>query len=59
MGYEIVEGYFSASLSRHNSQKDKEDGSLWLDFVNRIKEIADEEKYSKIFLTVGANVEVI
>lgn len=50
MGYELVDFKVIASLSRHNSDKDKEHDRLWEDATKRIEEIINDPKYKPIGL---------
>lgn len=52
MGYDSATLRVSASLSRHNSPKDKEHDKLWDEFVSRVTAIAKEEKFQAIYLEV-------
>jgi hypothetical protein len=53
MGREAVGMRYSATVSRHNSERDAEDDALWADFRGRVRAIADEPKYEPIFLMGG------
>jgi hypothetical protein len=55
MGYERVQGRFSALLSRHNSARDREDDALWNEFVQRVRELAGEDKYKAIMPDMDAD----
>lgn len=57
MGYLYVSGKFYGTVSRHNSNRDKEHNALWLDYIKRITEIAEEEKYKDIILHIDADTE--
>jgi hypothetical protein len=48
MGYLHVEFKIVASVSRHNSDKDKEHDELWEDVIRRVDEIMKDPKYSEI-----------
>ena len=54
MGTELFEGYFSARLARHNSEKDKRHNALWLDFINQARWLAANKKYEEIDLEIRA-----
>jgi hypothetical protein len=55
MGYLLVEGKFSASLSRHNSLKDKLHNVMWLDFIERVQALSEREEYKDISILVTAD----
>ena len=57
MGYEYVTGTISASLSRHNSEKDIRHDELWDNFITHLKMIANNPKYKEINLMINANTE--
>jgi hypothetical protein len=53
MGYDSRSVSFTAMVSRHNSERDREHDALWEDFCRRAREIADEEQYRAIILNEG------
>lgn len=55
MGYMLIDGKFSASLSRHNSLKDIRHDDLWNDFVSKIQMLANNPKYKEINLIIDAS----
>jgi hypothetical protein len=57
MGSLRAEGRFFATLSRHNSSKDTRHDELWLDFIDKIKQISSNPKYREINLDIQANTE--
>jgi hypothetical protein len=57
MGYTLAEGKFSATLSRHNSVKDKIHDLLWQDFLERLQYLIEREEYKPISLMFSANEE--
>jgi hypothetical protein len=48
MGYEHVEFKIVASVSRHNSDKDKKHDELWAEVIKRVEEIMNDPKYDEI-----------
>lgn len=57
MGYNLVSGRFSATLSNHNSPKDVRHEALWLDFLDKIKGISNNPKYKEINLEISADTD--
>jgi hypothetical protein len=57
MGNLFIEGKFTASLSRHNSERDTRHNQLWLDFITSIQHLASNPKYKEILLSIDADKE--
>lgn len=58
MGRLELEGYFSAVVARTNTPKDKRHDALWLDFLDKIKYIANNPKYKEINLHISSVTSV-
>lgn len=50
MGYETMRREIFASVSRHNSERDREHDELWEDACRRIQEVIQDPKYIPIGL---------
>jgi hypothetical protein len=50
MGFERVTFVITATLSRHNSDKDERHDKLWDEVTKRIEEIINDPKYTEINL---------
>jgi hypothetical protein len=50
MGYEQMSLVISATVSRHNSDRDKRHDELWQEVKDRIDEIIEDPKYAEIIL---------
>jgi hypothetical protein len=48
MGYDSRELRITASVSRHNSDKDDEHDALWADLCARVEAIVNEPQYEPI-----------
>ncbi len=59
MGYEIRKAYATATVSRHNSDRDTRHDDLWKDFITTIQYLASNAKYKEIQLHVTSDLEEV
>jgi len=52
MGWDRVSIEIYGHVSRHNSDQDRKDDADWEEFVERVKAISKEHRYSKLDIEI-------
>lgn len=57
MGRQVVQFTVTGSVSRHNSDADREDDADWLRLCERMEMIAKEHAYARIVIDIGYSTD--